>query len=66
MECYLKNLPADMAYAPDLPACVVSGDTEEDTEKLIYEAIEFHIDGMEKGIHSIPHSVTGSEIMVFC
>ena len=34
------------AYVPDLPGCVATGDTAEETERLIREAIEFHIDGL--------------------
>ncbi len=34
------------AYAPDLPGCVAAGDTIEDTERLMREAIEFHLEGM--------------------
>jgi predicted RNase H-like HicB family nuclease len=42
------------AYSPDLPGCVSAGDTAEETEANMREAIEFHIEGMrEKGL-SIP------------
>jgi predicted RNase H-like HicB family nuclease len=34
------------AYAPDLPGCVAAGDTIEATERLMREAIEFHLKGM--------------------
>ena len=27
------------AYAPDLPGCVATGDTQEETERRMYEAI---------------------------
>lgn len=34
------------AYAPDLPGCVATGQTIEETEREIREAIEFHIEGL--------------------
>ena len=36
------------AYVPDLPGCVASADTLEETEQLIREAIEMHIRGIGK------------------
>ncbi len=39
------------AYVPDLPGCVATGATEEAAQRNIYEAIQFHLDGMrEDGI----------------
>lgn len=39
------------AYVPDLPGCVATGDTVEETEQLLREAIEIHLAGMiEDGI----------------
>ena len=34
------------AYVPDLPGCVAAGESLEETERLIKEAIEFHLEGM--------------------
>lgn len=34
------------AYSPDLPGCVAVGDTLEETRRLMYEAIDFHLEGM--------------------
>ena len=34
------------AYVPDLPGCVTTGRTIEETRRLIAEAVEFHIEGM--------------------
>ena len=42
------------AYSPDLPGCVSAGDTAEDTETNMREAIEFHIEGMLQEGLSIP------------
>jgi predicted RNase H-like HicB family nuclease len=35
------------AYVPDLPGCVVTGDTVESVEAEIRDAIRFHIDGLK-------------------
>lgn len=42
------------AYVPDLPGCVAAGDTLEETEQLIREAIEFHIEGLRLDNEPIP------------
>lgn len=34
------------AYVPDLPGCVAAARTREETERLIQEAIEFHLEGL--------------------
>ena len=34
------------AYSPDLPGCVAAGSSIIETERLMKEAIEFHIEGM--------------------
>lgn len=34
------------AYVPDLPGCVATGQTVEETKREIREAIEFHIKGI--------------------
>jgi predicted RNase H-like HicB family nuclease len=42
------------AYVPDLPGCVAAAKTKAETEKLIKEAIEFHIEGMLLDGEKIP------------
>lgn len=42
------------AYAPDLPGCGVVGDTMAEVQKLIAEAIEFHIEGLQKAGYAVP------------
>lgn len=42
------------AYVPDLPGCVATGETVEETEQQIREAIEFHIRGMREDGLPIP------------
>lgn len=34
------------AYVPDLPGCIVTGATIEETERELRTAIEFHIEGL--------------------
>lgn len=34
------------AYVPDLPGCIATGDSIEDVESRIREAIEFHLEGL--------------------
>lgn len=42
------------AYVSDLPGCVATGETIEETEASIREAIEFHLDGMREDGLVIP------------
>lgn len=42
------------AYCPDLPGVVAAGETEEETEALMKEAIEFHLDGLKEENLPIP------------
>jgi len=42
------------AYVPDLPGCIATGQTVEETETQIQEAIEFHLRGMREDGLPIP------------
>lgn len=42
------------AYVPDLLGCVATGETVEETEREIREAIEFHLRGMREDGLPIP------------
>jgi predicted RNase H-like HicB family nuclease len=42
------------AYAPDLPGCVAVGDTPEEVEKNMHEAIKMHLQGMIEDNEPIP------------
>ncbi|MGQ0836173.1 MAG: type II toxin-antitoxin system HicB family antitoxin [Gammaproteobacteria bacterium] len=44
------------AYVPDLPGCVATGNTIEETETAIREAIEFHLEGLRADGQPIPES----------
>jgi predicted RNase H-like HicB family nuclease len=51
------------AYVPDLPGVGVTGSTMEETEQLVYEAIEFHLENMAAEGEPIPEPSTTAEIM---
>lgn len=42
------------AWAPDLPGCVAVGGTREETERLMREAVEMHIEAMVKDGLPVP------------
>ena len=46
------------AYVPDLPGCVATGDTLSETEQMILEAIDFHLEGMAAHGEPIPDPTT--------
>lgn len=49
------------AYVPDLPGCVAVGDTVEETRRNIQEAIEFHLEAMQRDGDTIPEPSTTFE-----
>jgi len=44
------------AYVPDLPGCVATGMTRDETETLIRDAIAFHIEGLQADGQPVPPS----------
>ena len=42
------------AYVPDLPGCVAAADSRAEVLKLIKEAIEFHIEGLQAAGEPVP------------
>ena len=42
------------AYLPDLPGCIAAGDTFEETNRLIQEAVVFHLEGMVEDQEAFP------------
>lgn len=52
------------AYVPDLPGCVAVGDTVEEAEREIAEAIEFHIEGLREDGLPIPEPQTVVEYVL--
>jgi predicted RNase H-like HicB family nuclease len=49
------------AYCPDLPGCVATGKTREETERNMHEAVQMHIQGMIEDKMAIPENVTLAE-----
>lgn len=42
------------AYVPDLPGCIATGTNRAETETLIREAIEFHLEGLRLTGEPVP------------
>ncbi len=49
------------AYSPDLPGCVATGATREETERNMYEAIELHVRGLLEDKLPVPESDSFAE-----
>ena len=45
-------------YVPDLPGCVAVGETFAETERLIREAVEFHLEGLREDGIPVPEPST--------
>jgi predicted RNase H-like HicB family nuclease len=53
------------AYVPDLPGCISTGKTIEETEINIKEAIELYIDTLKEDGQPVPEpTVRGKEISI--
>jgi predicted RNase H-like HicB family nuclease len=48
------------AYSPDLPGCVSTGQTRDEVEANMRDAIQFHIDGLKQEGYEIPEPSTYS------
>jgi predicted RNase H-like HicB family nuclease len=46
------------SYVPDLPGCVATGATIEETEQAIREAIAFHLEGLRDDGLPIPQATS--------
>ena len=51
------------AYLPDLPGCVAAGDTVEETERLIQEAITYHVEALRENGDPIPEPSTSAQLV---
>ena len=51
------------AYVPDLPGCIAVGTTREEVTTLIYEAIEFHIEGLKEDGLPVPAPSSSPELV---
>jgi predicted RNase H-like HicB family nuclease len=51
----IEKVPSNYAaYVPDLPGCIATGASVQETESLIREAIEFHLEGLKADGLPIP------------
>ena len=48
------------AYSPDLPGCGSTGDTRDEVERNIRDAIEFHIEGLKREGFDVPEPTSYS------
>ena len=51
----------DRAYVPDLPGCMATGKTREDTTRVMRDAIAFHRQGLREDGLPIPEPTTRAE-----
>ncbi len=51
---YEKEPTSWGAYVPDLPGVITVGESREEVEDLIQEAIEFHLEGLREVGFAIP------------
>lgn len=52
------------AYLPDLPGCVATGETREEVEQNIREAIQMHVQGLQEDHLPIPNAESIVEYIV--
>ena len=51
------------AYVPDLPGCVATGKTREETAQNIRGAIAFHLEGLREDGIPLPEPQTSAEFV---
>jgi predicted RNase H-like HicB family nuclease len=51
------------AYSPDLPGCIATGATREETEQNMHEAVELHLRGLQEDNLPIPESTSFAEFV---
>lgn len=51
------------AHVPDLPGCIVTGRTREQTVERMREAIGLHIAGLRADGEPVPEPVTSAELV---
>ncbi|HJV35902.1 type II toxin-antitoxin system HicB family antitoxin [Geomonas sp.] len=51
------------AYAPDLPGCIATGETREETKKNMQSAIKLHVQGLLEDHLEVPESKSSAEYM---
>lgn len=62
---YEKTKTGYSAYAPDLPGVIATGKNKGMVERNIFEAIQFHLQGLKEERFRIPKPNAESEMFVF-
>ena len=52
------------AYSPDVDGCVATGDTRQEAEANMYEALQLHIQGLIQDGLPVPESDSVAEYLV--
>jgi predicted RNase H-like HicB family nuclease len=51
------------AYSPDLPGCVATGATREETRTRMQQAIALHLEGLREDHQPIPEPAASAEVV---
>lgn len=46
------------AFSPDLEGCIATGASRDEVERVMREAMEFHLDGLRREGHPVPQPHT--------
>lgn len=60
---YEKSATGWAAYVPDLPGVIATGRTKEQTQQLIREGIELHLEGLREDNLPIPEPSASTEVV---
>jgi predicted RNase H-like HicB family nuclease len=60
---YEKSGTGWSAYVPDLSGVITTGHTKEETQWLIREAIEFHLEGLREDDLPVPKPTASAELI---
>jgi len=60
---YEKSATGWSAYVPDVPGVITTGRTKPETQQLIREAIEFHLEGLREDKLPIPEPSASAEVV---
>ena len=51
------------AYVPDLPGCVAAGESRQEVERLIHDAIEFHLEDLRASGQPVPEPASSPQLV---
>ena len=60
---YERSANGWAAYVPDLPGCVAAGDTREEAERLIREAVPLHVELLRSAGEPVPEPGTSTSLV---